>query len=163
MDEDLIITADDRINGLFDFPEDAKIISQPEITPEKLAEHLANISTTEEIPDNNTYYEGSVQQITVNTYERNAKARKSCIEYYGTSCFVCGFDFSKVYGELGDGFIHVHHLYPVSEIKHEYQVNPINDLRPVCPNCHAMIHRRIPPLSINQLQDVLNNAKLQPG
>ncbi|MDJ0530571.1 MAG: HNH endonuclease, partial [Microcystis sp. M53600_WE12] len=76
-------------------------------------------------------------------------------------CFVCGFDFSKVYGELGDGFIHVHHLRPLSEIKQQYRVDPINDLRPVCPNCHAMIHRRTPPLSIKELQEVLNNARLQ--
>jgi 5-methylcytosine-specific restriction enzyme A len=117
----------------------------------------------EEVLDDNAHYEGGVQQVTVNAYERNTKARKSCVEYYGASCFVCGFDFSKVYGELGDGFIHVHHLRPLSEIKQEYQVDPINDLRPVCPNCHAMIHRRTPPLSIKELQEVLNNTRLQPA
>ncbi|MGD1861763.1 MAG: HNH endonuclease [Leptolyngbyaceae cyanobacterium] len=99
--------------------------------------------------------------MTVNVYERNAKARKRCVEYYGARCFVCGFDFGNVYGELGDGFIHIHHLRPLSEIKQKYQVDPINDLRPICPNCHAMIHRRTPSLGIEELQAVLDSAKLQ--
>jgi 5-methylcytosine-specific restriction protein A len=117
----------------------------------------------EEIPENNTHYEGAVQQVTVNAYERNAKARKDCVEHYGASCFVCGFDFGKVFGKLGDGFIHVHHLRPLSEIKEEYQVDPIDDLRPICPNCHAMIHRRSPPLSIEQIQAILSSSNVQPA
>lgn len=120
--------------------------------------NLHGFLSPEEVPENHAHYEGAVQQVTVNAYERNAKARKSCVEYYGASCFVCGFDFGKVFGELGDGFIHVHHLQPLSEIKQEYQVNPINDLRPVCPNCHAMIHRHSPPLSIEEIQAILGAA-----
>ena len=73
-------------------------------------------------------------------YERNPKARKRCIKYYGTSCCVCGFNFGQVFGAAAEGFIHVHHLKPLSDIGEEYKVNPIEDLRPVCPNCHAMIH-----------------------
>ena len=54
---------------------------------------------------------------------------------------------TKVYGEIAKGFIHVHHLIPLSEIKENYQVNPKTDLIPVCPNCHAMLHRQDPPLT----------------
>ena len=50
-------------------------------------------------------------------------------------------DFEETYGELGRGFIHVHHLVPISSIGKTYQIDPINDLAPVCPNCHAMLHR----------------------
>jgi predicted HNH restriction endonuclease len=53
---------------------------------------------------------------------------------------VCGFNFGAAYGELAEGFIHVHHIRPLSEIGEEYKVDPISDLRPVCPNCHAIIH-----------------------
>lgn len=113
----------------------------------------------EEVPEYSVYYEGAVQQITVNAYERNSKARQECIKYYGTSCFACGFDFGKVFGELGDGFIHIHHLHPLSEIKKDYQVNPLEDLRPICPNCHVMIHRRSPPLSIEEIQMILNYSR----
>jgi len=67
-------------------------------------------------------------------------ARQQCIEHYGSRCSVCDFDFEQVFGERGRGFIHVHHLKPLSEIQDEYEIDPIQDLRPICPNCHAMIH-----------------------
>ena len=86
--------------------------------------------------------EGSKKIITVNSYERNSKARSECINNYGVNCFVCGFNFQNTYGTRGKGFIHVHHLVPVSDIGDEYEINPITDLRPVCPNCHAMLHRK---------------------
>lgn len=88
-------------------------------------------------------YEGNVCQVLVNKFERSSIARQKCIEYHGTKCFVCGFDFEKVYGEIGKGFIHVHHIIPLNEIGKEYIVDYKNDLIPVCPNCHAMLHRKI--------------------
>ncbi|WP_236721413.1 HNH endonuclease [Trichormus sp. NMC-1] len=100
-------------------------------------------------------YEGAKQRITINRYERNNEARKLCIEHYGKICYVCGFNFEKKYGEIGQGFIHVHHLIPLSEIDQEYEVDPIKDLRPVCPNCHAMIHRKNPPYTIEQIKNML--------
>jgi 5-methylcytosine-specific restriction enzyme A len=93
----------------------------------------------DEVVPANSYHEGVVSQALVNVYERDPKARKACIEHYGLNCTVCNFNFEAVYGERGSGFIHIHHLKPVSE--GEYELNPINDLRPVCPNCHAMLHR----------------------
>lgn len=122
---------------------------------------LQSFLSPEELPESNLYDEGAIQKVTVNAYERNVTARKKCVEHYGASCFICGFDFGKVFGELGYGFIHVHHLQPLSEIKAKYQVNSINDLRPVCPNCHAMIHRRSPSLSIEEIQVVLSRSKVQ--
>ncbi len=106
--------------------------------------------------ENKTFYEGAKQTITVNRYERNNQARQQCIEYYGTSCYICGFDFEQAFGELGKGFIHVHHLIPLSEINQEYQINSIKDLRPVCPNCHAIIHKKNPPFSIEEMKTILN-------
>jgi predicted HNH restriction endonuclease len=84
--------------------------------------------------------EGAAYQVTVNAYERDREARKKCLAHYGPTCVVCGFNFGVVYGRLAEGFIHVHHLKPLSEIREEYRVDPIADLRPVCPNCHAIIH-----------------------
>lgn len=84
--------------------------------------------------------EGSVRKIIVNAQERNRAARLKCIEEYGAACCICNLDFGKRYGPDADGFIHVHHLYPLSQIDGEHPINPINDLRPVCPNCHAVLH-----------------------
>ncbi len=64
----------------------------------------------------------------------------------------------KFYGQIGEGFIHVHHLKPLSEIGQEYEVDPIEDLRPVCPNCHAMLHRKKPPYTIEQLKDLIHKT-----
>ena len=102
------------------------------------------------------YPEGSRQSVLVNKYERNTKARERCIEHHGVICKACDFDFEENYGEVGEGFIHVHHIKPVSEIGETYEVDPINDLIPVCPNCHAMIHKRKPPYSIDEIKEMLN-------
>lgn len=102
-----------------------------------------------------TYPEGALLRITVNAYERDDKAREACIAHHGTSCAVCGFSFQDFYGALGSGFIHVHHLKPLSQVGEGYQVDPVADLRPVCANCHAMLHRRNPLLSIEQLRQCI--------
>jgi 5-methylcytosine-specific restriction enzyme A len=104
------------------------------------------------------FLEGQTKLVSRNIYERNPKAREICIEFYGSTCLVCSLNFNDTYGEIGNGFIHVHHLVPISSIKEEYHLDPIRDLRPVCPNCHAMIHKRIPPFTINELKDILNRS-----
>lgn len=101
----------------------------------------------DEIQQEATYIEGAAVQLTVNRYERDRKARQAALDWHGYQCKVCGIDMTKVYGEIAKGFIHVHHLIPLSEIKENYQVNPKTDLIPVCPNCHAMLHRQDPPLT----------------
>lgn len=109
----------------------------------------------DEVDSAQTFREGAVRQVTVNAYERDPKARQQCIDYYGLNCSVCNFNFGKVYGQLGEGFIHVHHLRPLSEIAEEYEVDPVKDLRPICPNCHAMIHRTPHPYSIEELKKII--------
>lgn len=99
-----------------------------------------------------TFPEGATRPVTVNAYERSAEGRKMCIAHHGFLCSVCGFDFEKTYGEIGAGFIEVHHLKPLSSLGKGYRLNPIEDLRPVCPNCHAMLHRKKPVYSIQRLR-----------
>jgi 5-methylcytosine-specific restriction protein A len=101
------------------------------------------------------FEEGSKIAVLMNRYERNLKARLECIKIYGLRCSVCGFDFAKVYGEIGSGFIHVHHLNPLALKSGSYKVNPKRDLRPVCPNCHDMLHRQKPPYKIEELRDIM--------
>lgn len=98
--------------------------------------------------------EGALLRITVNRYERDPVARQKCIEHYGTACMVCGFDFEKRYGAIGSGFIHVHHVVDVASIGGRYQVDPVRDLRPVCPNCHAMLHQERPAMSVENLKQI---------
>jgi 5-methylcytosine-specific restriction protein A len=68
-------------------------------------------------------------------------------------------DFASRYGPLGNGFIHVHHLMALHTVPEGYRVNPIADLVPLCPNCHAMVHRRDPMLTIDELRDLLRSGR----
>jgi hypothetical protein len=109
----------------------------------------------DEIDPDIEFPEGLKQRIEVNAYERDPKARTACIAHYGCICSVCGFDFAKRFGKLGAGYIHVHHIQPVSKLGTGGKTNPIRDLRPVCPNCHAMLHRESPPILIGKLRLIL--------
>ncbi len=99
--------------------------------------------------------EGARSSVLANRYERSNTNRLRCIAIHGTCCAACGIDLGKTYGELGSGFIHVHHVTPVSLIGEGYVVDPATDLVPVCPNCHAMLHRRSPPLQVKELRSIL--------
>jgi predicted HNH restriction endonuclease len=135
-----------EINKAYDFLARRYSIKVTELSFESAATVFPD-----EVDSTEIFREGSVRQVSVNAHERDPKARQKCIDYYGLNCSVCNFNFGKVFGQLGEGFIHVHHLCPISEIAAEYEVDPVKDLRPVCPNCHAMIHRRSPPLSIEEI------------
>lgn len=117
----------------------------------------------EEVCDGKGYPEGTVRAVYVNAYERSAVARTKCIEHYGTRCRACGMDFGSTYGEFAAGFIHIHHLVPLSQIQTGYQVDPIRDLRPVCPNCHAMLHYGERHLSLQELRGILQFRRHKVG
>ena len=108
--------------------------------------------------DDETFPEGSSKQITVNQYERDPKARKKCLAYWGYNCIVCGYSFEERYGSLGHQYIHVHHLRQLSKVPPDYHVNPKKDLVPICPNCHAMIHRENPALTPDELKQRLQKS-----
>lgn len=110
------------------------------------------VSLPGELPDDTPLMEGAMRQVSVNAYERNPEARRRCIKHYGSKCCICGFDFEIVYGEVAGGFIHIHHLRPLSEIGVEYVIDPVADLRPVCPNCHAVLHLRTPAHGIEEVK-----------
>ena len=108
----------------------------------------------EELPPQ-TYVEGAKKTIVVNAYERSEKARAACLAAHGTACACCGMEFGKVYGSIAAGYIHVHHTKPLSGIGEEYEVDPVEHLRPICPNCHAVAHLRTSPFSIDKVKSML--------
>jgi 5-methylcytosine-specific restriction enzyme A len=171
-----------KINILFDVLSDLPILSEEELIsppfpkydwcPPANARHIpksiANLlesawlratGTTFDQPETMNIkqlrLEGTKRTYLVTKYERDPKAREECLKNNGTLCQVCGFSFEVHYGAMGRGFIHVHHIVPVSEIGVQYEVDPINDLRSVCPNCHAMLHKRTPPFTIQELKDII--------
>ena len=112
-------------------------------------------------PDDAKYYsnrkEGDAIEIYTTRYERDPLLRKQAIKHHGTRCMVCGFSFRESYGTLGDGFIEVHHIRPISEGSRE--VNPETDLACLCSNCHRMIHKkRDHVLTVEQLKRIRDEA-----
>jgi 5-methylcytosine-specific restriction protein A len=98
--------------------------------------------------------EGAAYSIISQKYERSRYNRAICLKYYGFKCRGCGDALEEKYGPIGQGVIHVHHIVPVSLMGGSYKLNPIKDLIPLCPNCHNIVHRQTPPLSIADLSQI---------
>lgn len=95
----------------------------------------------EEEPSATELSEGVLRQVSQTKHERNGTLRQLCLKHFGATCQACGMKFETVYGEIGKGYIEVHHLSPISQTGGEHTVDPKTDLVPLCANCHAMIHR----------------------
>ncbi|MBU1691784.1 MAG: HNH endonuclease [Gammaproteobacteria bacterium] len=141
---------------------------EPVLTPKSLirvggswyaSDEAVPTAIPEEVSNPERFVEGAAKTIAVNAYERNSKARSVCIKHYGAVCAICNFNFETAYGAIGKGFIHVHHIVPLAEIRREYELDPIRDLIPVCPNCHAIIHLTQPTMSVEELRSCLAVAK----
>lgn len=102
------------------------------------------------------YEEGNKVQVLDSRYERNQKARSLCLEYYGKKCIICGFSTDQLKNNGIRDIIHIHHLKPISEYDEIHGIDPVEDLRPVCPNCHSMIHSRKPIFSIEEIKEIIN-------
>lgn len=101
-----------------------------------------------------SFLEGKSKEILQTRYERNPQARKTCLNHHGYSCQICDFNFETYFGEVGKGFIHIHHINSIAEIGKEHEIDPKKDLIPVCPNCHAMIHSRRPAFTIEEIKEI---------
>lgn len=85
-----------------------------------------------------------------------AKARFKA-KYGKLFCEACSFDFKTAYGRIGEGFIEAHHTIPVSELLSGAKTR-ISDLALVCSNCHRILHRRRPWLTIPALRKLLKHT-----
>lgn len=86
--------------------------------------------------------EGKKIQFYTTKYERSPQLRERALEIHGYQCSVCNFDFENTYGEIGKGYIEIHHVMPLFSFTEEKTIDPQKDLIPICSNCHRMIHRK---------------------
>ena len=155
----------ERIPSVHWSPQASGASIQPEsaIILESLwTEHLRNrglspVTYSEEVDTPERFWEGALRRITVDAYERDPRARKACIDHYGYKCQICDFDFFTKYGDIGKDFIHVHHITPLADIGETYSVDPLKDMIPVCPNCHAMLHRKREVMSTETLKQQIHS------
>ncbi len=97
------------------------------------------------------YAEGLVETVVVNRYERDTRNRRAAIEKHGTRCFGCDLEMQEKYGKVAEGYIHIHHTEPLSQVGGPRTPN-LDELIPLCPNCHAVVHLQTPPLTVDQLR-----------
>ncbi|WP_295714133.1 HNH endonuclease [Mucilaginibacter sp.] len=107
-----------------------------------------------------TLFEGTPYQKVIISYERSEFARALCLLEYGYNCIVCDVNFEIAYGEIGKHFIHVHHINELATLNAGRYTDPITDLRPVCPNCHAILHRKKPAMAVGDLKKIFEERKL---
>lgn len=100
--------------------------------------------------------EGAKLTVEVNRYERDRRNRAAALAIHGHVCKACGMDMGHQYGEAAAGLIEVHHTTPVSQLGPNYIIDPRTDLVPLCPNCHAVAHRRSPPYTVSELRELLH-------
>ncbi|RZK29449.1 MAG: HNH endonuclease, partial [Hymenobacter sp.] len=79
--------------------------------------------------------------------------RKAAAAAGSMACEVCGFDFEAAYGELGAGYIEVHHTKPVHTLAPGTKTK-LADLALLCANCHRMAHRRRFPLPLDSIRAI---------
>ena len=96
-------------------------------------------------------------------WERNTKLvkrkkKKVLEERQALICEACGFDFQTVYGDRGHGFIECHHTKPLSELKIGVTTK-LAELALVCSNCHRMIHKQRPWLSVDELRQLIDQSR----
>lgn len=71
----------------------------------------------------------------------------------------CGFDFLECYGEIGNGFAHVHHIHPLGKRDETGAETSLDDLKIVCANCHAMIHRTQEPFPWDEIARLITKHR----
>ena len=151
-------------------PEEAKmaLVNSKDESKRTLVTSKKKVETTLVVPEeevDSTIKEGLMKEFQSSRYERNPKARKLCIEHYGSPvvCQICGFDFEKTYGKREDmlPYIEVHHIRPLNEQSgEEHSVDCTKELIPVCANCHRMLHHLRPNvLHPDELREILRLNK----
>lgn len=122
-------------------------------------ETLPNDAARAEITEEIGAEEGGVFMMITKRYERNLKNRKLTVAIHGYKCKACGLLMSDKYGPVAKEFIEVHHLTPLSELKIGKLVDPKQEMVPLCPNCHRVVHRRNPAYTLEEIQEFIRKKE----
>ena len=117
--------------------------------------------------EDDTVVEGKLTVKESKVRERSKKLREAAIQHYTINgkivCSACGFDFGEKYGKYGDGYIQIHHEKPVCQYDDQgfnaYISEAIMNMKPLCANCHCMIHRKKEPITVAELKKIIDNER----
>ena len=108
--------------------------------------------------EENMHMEGNKNKRLITFYERDPGLKRKVVLIHGTKCIVCGFDFEKAYGEIGENYIEAHHINPLHKMDGKREINPNTEMTVLCANCHRMVHRKKNNiLSIEELKKTYNS------
>jgi 5-methylcytosine-specific restriction protein A len=118
--------------------------------------------SAEEATDEDVFPEGQLLTRLHLTRERNRalvlRKREQVLAATGClACEACAFDFARVYGSLGEGFAECHHVVPLTELPGR-RVTRLDDLAIVCANCHRILHRARPLMTVLELRALVANT-----
>ncbi|GAB3542053.1 hypothetical protein GCM10027403_34300 [Arthrobacter tecti] len=127
------------------------------------SEHVAPASASID-PPSGMLPAHSLKRVFVNQFEHDPDATRVAVAHHGSQCRACGFDFEVKYGKRATGLVHVHHVVPAAQLTASYELDPVADLIPLCPNCHFMAHSRHPdPFSVAELRSMIDDGGHLPG
>lgn len=133
---------------------------------------LSIADTTQRITiyDENMFIsEGKIEKKEIKNRTRSKALRDAALAFYSVNgvikCDVCGFSYEEKYGELGKGYIEIHHEKPICEYgtngSAEFISEAIKNVKPLCANCHRMIHRNpLKPLTISDLKSIIKSSSM---
>lgn len=101
--------------------------------------------------------EGENESFTGNKFERSLSNRSTCLAFHGYRCKSCGINMTDIYGDAAQNFIHVHHLHPLAD--GSIIPDPVRDMVPLCPNCHAVAHLKSPPYTIEEIIEMIDHHR----
>ena len=114
------------------------------------------------LTDETMISEGRIEMVKKYAKKRSKALRDAAVKYYTRNghieCCACSLEFSSHYGAIGKNYIEIHHLNPICEYDGEVRLDldeAIRELRPLCANCHRVVHLHNPILSIQAVQDAL--------
>ena len=111
-------------------------------------------------PGEDSFKEGQARLKLHLTRERNQSLVKRAKDKWHNEhaglvcCLICGFSFTAMYGQVGEGFIEAHHTRPISSLAPNTLIT-VADLAPVCSNCHSILHRRRPWPTVSELHRIV--------
>lgn len=149
------------VEWVADFPTiEVKLGAEPSTVKELLPDELEQLQTeVDAVAESNELREateGESYRAEANFRTRNRaliQAKKANSDY---RCEVCGLSFEKIYGPIGREYIVAHHLDPIASGP---STTTLDDIALVCANCHAMVHKESPPISIQDLRNLLRQTR----
>ena len=104
---------------------------------------------------------GSAVGVLDHEWERDPLIRALCLRYHGTRCHICHTDLAQRYGHLGASSTQVHLIHPRAFVDVSRVPDPVEDLIPVCPSCHVMLHLgRTDPMPVEDLRRWMTRARV---